>query len=104
MARKAKSGPSGDPEILILASLAEGPKHGYAIMLDVNAFAGVELGPGTLYSAITRLVERSWIKPGAERGRQRPYRLTAAGMQHLAEQLKQMRRVSKIGLGRLQTA
>jgi DNA-binding PadR family transcriptional regulator len=46
-----------DPSILILASLADGEKHGYAIMLDVQQFAGVELGPGTLYGAITRLVE-----------------------------------------------
>ncbi len=104
MARKSNSGPSCDPEILILSSLAEGPKHGYAIMLDVKVFAGVQLGPGTLYSAITRLVKNGWIKPGAERGRQRPYRLTAAGTQHLENQLQQMQRLSRFALGRLQTA
>jgi DNA-binding PadR family transcriptional regulator len=103
MARKSNSGPSSDPEILILSSVAEGPKHGYAIMQDIQMFSGVQLGPGTLYSAITRLVEKGWIKPGAERGRQRPYRLTTTGIRHLESQLEQMQRISVLGLGRLQT-
>jgi DNA-binding PadR family transcriptional regulator len=104
MARKSNTGPSSDPEILILSSLAGGSKHGYAIMRDVHTFADVDLGPGTLYTAITRLVEKGWIVPGSERGRQRPYRLTGAGMRHLERQLERMRRVSRIGLDRLQMA
>ena len=40
---------------LILASLAEGDKHGYAILTDVKTFAGVELGAGTLYAEPSRL-------------------------------------------------
>ena len=63
------------------SSLAAGPKHGYAMMLDVRTFAGFELGPGTLYSAITRLVENGWVKPQEARGRQRPYQLTSSGLQ-----------------------
>ena len=47
-----------DPTLLVLASLAEGDKHGYAMMEDIERFAGVRLGPGTLYGAITRLEER----------------------------------------------
>ena len=54
---------SSDPTLLVLASLADGEKHGYAIMVDVQEFAGVELGPGTLYGAITRLEERGLIRP-----------------------------------------
>jgi len=46
-----------DPGLLILASLADREKHGYGMMLDIAQFAGVELGPGTLYGAITRLVK-----------------------------------------------
>jgi hypothetical protein len=38
-----------DPSLLILTSLADGPKHGYAIMTDVAAFSGVRMEPGTLY-------------------------------------------------------
>ena len=52
-----------DPTLLVLASLAEGDKHGYAMMEDIERFAGVRLGPGTLYGAITRLEERGWIGP-----------------------------------------
>ena len=54
MARKPTAGPASDPELLILSSLADGPKHGWAIMSDIEAFAGVTVGPGTLYNAITR--------------------------------------------------
>ena len=104
MARKPKNGPSSDPELLILLSLSEGPKHGYAIMNDVLTVSAVRLGPGTLYTAITRLVERKLIVPEATAGRQRPYRLTTLGARTLAAQLSEMRRVASIGLARLRTA
>ena len=104
MARKPRGGPATDPELLILSSLAEGPKHGYAIMTDIDVFAGVRLGPGTLYTAITRLVEKKLIAPAAGSGRQRPYRLTAKGATSLGEQLAEMRRVAAIGLTRLRPA
>jgi DNA-binding PadR family transcriptional regulator len=104
MARKPRAGPASDPELLILSSLASGPKHGYAIMGDIDTFAGVTLGPGTLYTAITRLVEKKLIAPQSNAGRQRPYRLTALGAASLAEQLHDMRRVATIGLARLRPA
>jgi len=104
MARKPKTGPASDPELLILSSLASGPKHGYAIMGDVEAFAGVTLGPGTLYTAITRLVEKKLIAPESGAGRQRPYKLTAEGATGLTEQLNAMRRVAVVGLRRLRPA
>jgi DNA-binding PadR family transcriptional regulator len=104
MARKAEGGPSSDPELLILSSLAGGAKHGYAIMTDVEVFADVKLGPGTLYTAITRMVEHGWIEPLDAEGRQRPYRLTAQGAAHLEAQLAEMRKIARIGLGRLRTA
>jgi DNA-binding PadR family transcriptional regulator len=104
MARKPESGPSSDPELLILSSLAEGSKHGYAIKQDIAAFAGVELGPGTLYAAITRLVEDKWIVPLGEQGRQRPYQITDAGLKHLQTQLEKMQQLARFGLRRLRTA
>ena len=52
-----------DPTLLVLASLADGEKHGYAMMEDIQRFANVRLGPGTLYGAITRLEQRGWIRP-----------------------------------------
>lgn len=101
MARKPNAGPASDPELLILASLANGSKHGYAIMLDIAGFAGKKIGPGTLYTAITRLVEKGWIEPGAVEHRQRPYRITGAGVRHLQEQLESMRNLASVGLRRL---
>ncbi len=103
MARKPQAGPASDPEILILSSLAGGPKHGYAILADIESFAG-RMGPGTLYTAITRLVDKGWIAPESPAGRQRPYRLTAQGAACLEELLRNMRQVAKIGLERLRTA
>ena len=104
MARKPRTGPASDPELLILASLASGPNHGYAIMVDIETFADVRLGPGTLYTAISRLVEKKLIAPQASVGRQRPYRLTAQGAATLAELLADMRRVAAVGLRRLEPA
>ena len=104
MARKPKGGPASDPELLILSSLASGPKHGYAIMADVEAFSGVAIGPGTLYTAITRLVEKKLIAPKASPGRQRPYELTRSGSQQLSMQLNDMQRLAAAGLERLRLA
>jgi DNA-binding PadR family transcriptional regulator len=76
-----------DPNLLVLASLAEGDKHGYAIMTDVESFAGVKLGPGTLYGAIARLEGRGWISPVPSKDRRQPYRITAEGRRCLEEQV-----------------
>jgi DNA-binding PadR family transcriptional regulator len=103
MARKAASGPGTDPELLILSSLAGGPKHGYAVMQDIAMFAGINLGPGTLYTALTRLLEQGHIEAAGASGRQRPYRITPAGMDHLRAQLESMRRLATYGLRRLRT-
>lgn len=93
-----------DPALLVLASLADGDKHGYAMMLDIREFAGVELGPGTLYGAITRLVECAWIRPLESEDRRRPYCITALGRAHLKEQMTRLNRVAKTALGRLKHA
>ena len=67
-----------DPWLLILTSLADGPKHGYAIMADVAAFSGVRMEPGTLYRALSRLERRGWVTPVATAGRRRRYEIAAA--------------------------
>lgn len=102
MPRKPASGPASDPEVLILSSLASGPKHGYAIMADIETFAGVEIGPGTLYTAITRLVDKRLIEPQVRSGRRRPYKITSDGVACLEHQLREMRRIASAGLRRLQ--
>lgn len=93
-----------DPTILVLSSLAGGDKHGYAMMEDIERFAGVRLGPGTLYGAITRLEESGWIAPVAAEDRRQPYRITGAGQKYLAEQLTSLGRVVRAGQRRLEGA
>ena len=93
-----------DPTLLVLASLADGDKHGYAMMDDIQKFAQVRLGPGTLYGAITRLEQRGWIRPVASEDRRQPYTLTAAGRQHLEIELANLNRVVSTGLNRLRPA
>jgi|SRR5271165_273019 len=90
-----------DPSTLVLASLAGGPKHGYAIVSDVRDLAGVHLGPGTLYGALGRLEEQGLIEPLAADGRRRPYRITASGAAALDGQLTAMSSVATAGLTRL---
>lgn len=90
-----------DPSLMVLASLADGPKHGYAITQDIAAQVGFRLGPGTLYGAIGRLEERGLIEALPPQQRRRPYRMTAAGAQELAHQATRMRALADLGLTRL---
>lgn len=90
-----------DPGLLLLISLAGGPKHGHAMLLDVHRFAGVRLGPGTLYGALSRLEERGEVEALPESGRRRPYRLTARGRRILSRRLGAMRRTAAVGLERV---
>jgi DNA-binding PadR family transcriptional regulator len=93
-----------DPTILVLASLADGEKHGYAMMEDIQRFAGVRLGPGTLYGAITRLEQRGWIRPVPSSDRRQPYSLTPSGRVYLEEQVTSLDQVVRTALGRLKHA
>jgi DNA-binding PadR family transcriptional regulator len=91
-----------DPSLLILTSLSDGPKHGYAIMSDVTEFSGVRMEPGTLYGALSRLERRGWVRPLATEERRRPYEITAAGQEILAEQVTTMQQIVRVA--RLRTA
>jgi DNA-binding PadR family transcriptional regulator len=85
-----------DPSLLILTSLADGPRHGYAIMTDVAAFSGVRMEPGTLYGALSRLERRGWVRPLDTDERRRPYEITAAGQEILAEQVTTMQQIVQV--------
>ncbi len=93
-----------DPGVLVLSSLAAGPKHGYAMVGDIEAFAGTHLGPGTLYGALARLEEQGLIEPLGSEGRRRPYRITAAGAEALQRRLTTIADVAETGLTRLRAA
>lgn len=90
-----------DPPLLILTSLAGGAKHGHALAKDIEDIAGVRLGPGALYGAISRLEERGLIAPIDSDDRRRPYRITPAGRAALGEAIVEMRRVADAGASRL---
>ena len=89
------------PATLILASLAEGPQHGYSLTKDIEKFAGIYLAPGTLYAALDRLVELGLIEGLEPVGRRRPYKLTAFGASTLKAHLEAQRTVIETGLRRL---
>jgi DNA-binding PadR family transcriptional regulator len=90
-----------EPSLLILVSLSDGPKHGYAIMQDVERGTGRPMGAGTLYAALARLEEEGLVEPLAPVDRRRPYRLTAIGVSLLAEQLSGLTEFAQQGLRQL---
>lgn len=95
---------SNDPGLLVLVSLAPEPRHGHAILLDIADFAGVRLGPGTLYGAIGRLESGGLIEPMPVDGRRRPYRLTRRGRAVLKERLDGLQRTVRAGRRRATAA
>ncbi len=90
-----------EPSLFILASLSDGPKHGYAIMADVGAISSQHLGPGTLYAALARLERRGLIEALEPVDRRRPYRLTGLGTTTLRAQLQGLSEFARTGLDRL---
>jgi len=94
-------GRSSGPASLILSSLADGAKHGYALTKDIESFAGVRLAPGTMYEALSRLESHGLIEALESQDRRRPYRLTATGAAALTSYLQAQRQVAEVGLRRL---
>jgi DNA-binding PadR family transcriptional regulator len=92
-----------DPPLLVLASLADEPRHGYAITQDVAETMGVRISAGTLYAVIARLESRGLIEPLESDDRRRPYRITAAGAEVLAQESARMSQVASVARKRLST-
>jgi DNA-binding PadR family transcriptional regulator len=92
---------AGDASVLILTSLADGPKHGYALIQDIKEFAGLQLGPGTLYGALDRLERLGLIEALPAEDRRHPYRITVPGAMALRVHLDSLERVSEVGRLRL---
>jgi DNA-binding PadR family transcriptional regulator len=97
----ARLGRFSEPALYILISLAEGPKHGYAMTQDIESVSGQKLGPGTLYGALARLEAREWIEALPAEERRQPYRLTAAGQRALRHRLESLRAIARVGRARL---
>ena len=101
MSGLSELGRFSEPALLILVSLADGAKHGYAMQDDIAALTGERPGPGTLYGAIRRLEEQHYIESLPEQDRRRPYRLTGKGRAALQAELRRMRTLAGTGLRRL---
>jgi DNA-binding PadR family transcriptional regulator len=97
----ADLGRYSEPALLILISLAAGPKHGYAMMEDIREMTGTRVGPGTLYGALARLERLGLIEPEAAEARRRPYRLTHVGAAVLGTELAKLRRLAETGQQRM---
>ena len=93
-----------EPAVLVLVSLSSGPKHGYAIMADIERFAADGIGPGTLYAVLARLEQAGMVAPLPSDDRRRPYRLTPTGSAALASRLAEMGRLVRRGRARLRSA
>jgi DNA-binding PadR family transcriptional regulator len=93
--------PLTETTYLIMLSLAPRSQHGYAIMKDVAALSDnrVKLSTGTLYGALSRLLERGWIERVEEAGvndTNRPrkaYRLTGLGQAILNQEVRRLKRL-----------
>lgn len=104
VAETPQPGHYSDPPLLVLSSLASGPKHGHAMIEDIAGMCGTRLGPGTLYGAIARLEQLGWIEPLPAEERRRPYRITSAGLRVLGAKLATLQQFAQAGLGRLETS
>lgn len=99
-------GPLSEAVLLILISLGEGPRHGYAILKDVETLSQgrVKMSTGTLYGAIRRLLDDRWIRRFAEENAARDrqaYELTDAGHQALAAEVARMKQLTRAATARL---
>ncbi|MGH9662869.1 MAG: helix-turn-helix transcriptional regulator [Bryobacteraceae bacterium] len=103
-----KSGPLTEPVLLILASLASEPRHGYALMKDIETLSEgrVRLSTGTLYGALHRLLDDCWIERFDQTDTSREkqaYRLTRSGHKKLRAELDRMRQLTRAAASRLRT-
>lgn len=103
--------PLSEATFFILLSLASGPRHGYAILKEVEALSKgrVLLSTGTLYGALKRLLEGGWVErleetEAPESGRERKaYRLTPLGRRILKAETKRLRTLAGMAELRLET-
>jgi len=100
------SKPLSEPVLLILLSLADTPRHGYALLKDIETLSRgrVRLSTGTLYGALRRLLEDRWIERFAQEDRSREkqaYRLTTAGRAQLDGELDRMKQLTRAASARL---
>ena len=102
----AEAKPLTEPVLLILMSLADQPRHGYALMQDIESLSNgrVRLSTGTLYGALRRLLEERWIERFEQEDTSREkqaYRVTAVGRRQLEQELDRMKQLTRAATTRL---
>jgi PadR family transcriptional regulator PadR len=107
--RHVDARPVSEPVFLILASLADRPRHGYALLQDIETLSAgrVRLSTGTLYGALRRLLEDEWTQPFAQSDTSREkqaYRLTAEGRKILRREFDRMKQLTRATSARLKEA
>ena len=106
VAKSTVNKPLSEPVLLILTSLAHEPRHGYALIKDIESLSDgrVRLSTGTLYGAIRRLVEAGWIEPFEQEDTSRDkqaYKLTNTGVRQLRAELDRMKDLTERAAARL---
>ncbi|HLK48353.1 MAG TPA: helix-turn-helix transcriptional regulator [Bryobacteraceae bacterium] len=101
--------PLSEPVLLILMSLAAQPRHGYALMKDIEALSDgrVRLSTGTLYGALHRLLQDRWIERFEQQDTSREkqaYRLTSTGRRRLQAEMERMKQLTRAGMARLRSS
>jgi DNA-binding PadR family transcriptional regulator len=109
VAKQLESKALTEPVLLILTSLADQPRHGYALLKDIEGLSGgrVRMSTGTLFGALRRLLEDGWIEPfeQVDTARQKQaYRLTTVGRKQLQLELDRMRQLTRAGFARLKSS
>jgi DNA-binding PadR family transcriptional regulator len=100
--------PLTEPVFLVLLSLAQAPRHGYALLKDTEALSDgrVRMSTGTLYGVIHRLLESEWIErydtDDTSRDKQ-SYRLTSLGRRFLQAELDRMKQLTRVAAARLKS-
>ena len=83
---------SGDLRLVILAMLAEKPRHGYEIIkaLGERVGGGYSPSPGVVYPTLSMIEDMGYATPAQEQGGRKLYTLTAEGEAFLAENKAQV--------------
>jgi DNA-binding PadR family transcriptional regulator len=104
-----QSKPLTEPVFLILASLADQPRHGYALIQDIQQMSNerVILSTGTLYGALRRLLEERLIERFQQKDKSRDkqaYKLTVEGRRLLQLEVGRMKQLMRIAASRMKDA
>jgi DNA-binding PadR family transcriptional regulator len=104
--KDAETKPLSEPVLLILMSLVEEPRHGYALIKDIETLSNgrVRLSTGTLYGALHRLLKDRWIARFKQEDKSREkqaYKLTPTGRRQLELELDRMKQLTRTATDRL---